>query len=261
MVDAGFNVITHATNHSWDKGRDIAIEDIEFWKSQDDVLLTGMYDSQEDYDNIVIGEYKGVKVAYLNYTQNLNGFTLPSDSKYMVKLLDMELIKADIAKAREQADIVIVFPHWGEEYQTAPSAYQKAWAQQIANAGADLIIGTHPHVIQSLEILTTADGKEVPCFYSLGNFVSNMPWNETYVEAMAKVRIKKQGNKVSIECVEAVPLVNFRSMNLDYYTVYLLDDYTTEIAREQRKWEITPTYVENFFNSVFTTKYYEMKQD
>ena len=78
---------------------------------------------------------------------------------------------------------------------------------------------------------------------------------------MAKVRIKKEGGKVSIECVEAVPMVNFRSPNLDYYTVYMLEDYTTEIARTQRKWEITPTYVENFFDSVFTTRYYEMKQD
>ena len=261
VVNAGFNVVTHATNHSWDKGRNIAMEDIEFWKNQDDLLLTGMYDSQEDYDNIVIGEYKGVKVAFLNYTQNLNGFTLPSDSKYMVKLLDIDLIREDIARAREQADIVIVFPHWGEEYQTTPSWYQKDLAQKMADAGADLIIGTHPHVIQPLEIITSEDGREVPCFYSLGNFVSNMPWNETYVEAMAKVRIKKEGGKVSIECVEAVPMVNFRSPNLDYYTVYMLEDYTTEIARTQRKWEITPTYVENFFDSVFTTRYYEMKQD
>jgi len=261
VVNAGFNVVTHATNHSWDKGRKIAMEDIEFWKNQDGLLLTGMYDSQEDYDNIVIGEYKGVKVAFLNYTQNLNGFTLPADSKYMVKLINMDLIREDIAKARQLADIVIVFPHWGEEYQTTPNWHQKDLAQKMADAGADLIIGTHPHVIQPLEIITSADGKEVPCFYSLGNFVSNMPWNETYVEAMAKVRIKKEGGKVSIECAEAVPMVNFRSPNLDYYTVYMLEDYTTEIARTQRKWEITPTYVEDFFNSVFTTRYYEMKQD
>ena len=260
VVNAGFNVITHATNHSWDKGRAIAQEDIDFWQSQEGVLLTGMYDSQEDYDNIVIGEYNGVKVAFLNYTQNLNGFSLPSDAKFMVKLLDMELVKEDIAKAREQADIVIVFPHWGEEYQTTPSWYQKSLAQQIADAGADLIIGTHPHVIQPLEILTSADGREVPCYYSLGNFVSNMPWNETYVEALAKVRIKKEGSKVSIESVEAVPLVNYRGIEMDY-SVYLLEDYTTEISQTQRKWEITPTYVENFFDGVFTTRYYEMKQE
>ena len=237
------------------------LDDVSFWKSQEGVLLTGLYASQKDYDTIVVGEYSGIKVAFLNYTQNLNGFTLPSDSKYMVKLLDMDLIREDIARAREQADIVIVFPHWGEEYQTTPSWYQKDLAQKMADAGADLIIGTHPHVIQPLEIITSEDGREVPCFYSLGNFVSNMPWNETYVEAMAKVRIKKEGGKVSIECVEAVPMVNFRSPNLDYYTVSMLEDYTTEIARTQRKWEITPTYVENFFDSVFTTRYYEMKQD
>ena len=257
VVNAGFNVVTHATNHSWDKGRDIAQEDIDFWQSQNDLLLTGMYDSQEDYDNIVVGEYKGVKVAYLNYTQNLNGFTLPADSKYMVKLLNMDVVKADIEKAKQVADIVIVFPHWGEEYKTTPSWYQKDLAQKMADAGADLIIGTHPHVIQPLEIITSEDGREVPCFYSLGNFVSNMPWNETYVEAMAKVRIKKEGKKVSIEYAEAVPMVNFRSCNLTDYTVYMLEDYTAEIARTQRKPEITPTYVENFFNSVFTTRRYD----
>ncbi|MBR5974235.1 MAG: CapA family protein [Clostridiales bacterium] len=255
VVRAGFNVVTHATNHSWDKGRDVALEDIAFWKSQDGVILSGMYDSQEDYDNIDIGEYNGVKVAFLNYTYNLNGFSLPGDCQYMVKLLREDLVVSDIQKARELADIVIVFPHWGEEYITTPNGYQKNMAQIMADAGADLIIGCHPHVIQPLEILTSEDGREVPCFYSLGNFVSNMPWTETYVEALAKVRIKKDGDKVSIVYAEAVPLVNYRGADLDY-TVYLLDDYTSELASNQRCWELSPSYVDNFFNSVFKTRAY-----
>ena len=257
VVKAGFNVITHATNHSWDKGMDVALEDIAFWNSQEGVLLTGMYASQEDRDTIVIGEYNGVKVAFLNYTYNLNGFSLPSDAKYMVNLLDMDLVISDIEKAREQADIVIVFPHWGEEYKTTPNAGQRQMAQQMADAGADLIIGCHPHVVQPLEIITSADGREVPCYYSLGNFVSNMPWADKCVEAMARVRIKKDGDKISIDYCEAIPLVNYYDPEGSHYTVYFADDYTDEIAWTHRNSDVTPRFVENFFYSVMKeSKFY-----
>ena len=261
VIDAGFNVITHATNHSWDKGMEVALEDIAFWKCHEGVILTGMYDSQEDYDNIDIGEYNGVKVAFLNYTYNLNGFSLPGDAQYMVKLLREDLVVSDIEKARELADIVVVFPHWGEEYKTEPNAYQRHMAQVMADAGADLIIGCHPHVIQPLEILISEDGREVPCYYSLGNFISNMPGAEKNVEAMAKVRIKKDGDQISIDYAEAVPMVNYYDPEGTYYTVYMAEDFTDEISRTHRNPDVTPRYVENFFNSVFTTRAYHIDND
>ncbi|MBR3058310.1 MAG: CapA family protein [Clostridiales bacterium] len=251
VVKAGFNVITHATNHSWDKGRSVVLDDVSFWKSQEGVLLTGLYASQKDYDTIVVGEYSGIKVAFLNYTFDLNGFVLPSDSKYMVKLLDMDLVRSDIAKAREQADIVIVFPHWGEEYTHTPNSYQRNLAQQMADAGADLIIGCHPHVIQPLEIVVSNTGKKVPCYYSLGNFVSNMSQPERSVEAMARVSFKKDGDKVTIDYAEAVPLVNHVTDD-GKYTVYPAGNYTTEIAHTHRNWNVTPSYVYSLWNRVFT---------
>jgi len=251
VVRAGFNVVTHATNHSWDKGRGVAMDSINFWKRQNGLLLTGMYASQAEYDSIVIGEYDGVKVAFLNYTYGLNGFTLPADSRYMVKLLDMDLVTSEIRRARTMADIVIVFPHWGEEYKTFANAAQKSMAQQMADAGADLIIGCHPHVIQPLEILTSNTGKRVPCYYSLGNFVSNMTQSERCVEAMAKVRIKKDGDRVFIESVEAVPLVNFINAEGTAYTVYPAEYYTEEIARNHRNTGVTPQFVRSFWNQVF----------
>ncbi|MBO4496041.1 MAG: CapA family protein [Clostridiales bacterium] len=256
VVNAGFNVVTHATNHSWDKGRAVALDSINFWKSQPGLLLTGMYASQADYNNLVIGEYNGIKIAFLNYTYGLNGRTLPADSRYMVKLLDMDLVCSEIRRARTQADIVIVLPHWGEEYKTFANEAQKSMARQMAEAGADLIIGCHPHVVQPLEILTTSSGKKVPCFYSLGNFVSNMTQSERCVEAMAKVRIKKENGVASVEYVEAVPLVNYINAEGTFYTVYPLDHYTDDLARSHRNSGVTPGYVRSFWNRVFSTGSY-----
>ena len=164
-------------------------------------------------------------------------------------------------KARELADIVVVFPHWGEEYKTEPNSYQRHMAQVMADAGADLIIGCHPHVIQPLEILISEDGREVPCYYSLGNFISNMPGAEKNVEAMAKVRIKKDGDQISIDYAEAVPMVNYYDPEGTYYTVYMAEDFTDEISRTHRNPDVTPRYVENFFNSVFTTRAYHIDND
>ena len=256
VVKAGFNVITHATNHSWDKGKDVALEDIAFWKSQEGVILTGMYDSQEDRDKIDIGEYNGIKIAFLNYTYNLNGYSLPKDAPYLVNLLRPEIFVPDIEKAKELADIVIVFPHWGEEYTNNPTSAQRSMARQMANAGADLIIGCHPHVIQPLEIITTNGGRKVPCYYSLGNFVSNMPQPERCVEAMAKVRIKKEGKKVSIESAEALPLVNYIHSSGTRFTVYRLSDYTDTLSRNSRNPALTPGFVRNYFYRVFRVSRY-----
>lgn len=250
VLDAGFNVIMHATNHSWDKAKSGALDSIRYWKSHKDVTLVGMYENQEDYDNIVVSEYNGVKVAFLNYTYGLNGHKLPSDSTYMVKLLDMKLVTSEIKKAKKLADVVIVFPHWGEEYTNTPNSNQKKMAQQMADAGADLIIGCHPHVIQPLETITSSDGRLVPCYYSLGNFVSNMMQAERCVEAMAKVNIKKVGKKITIEA-EAIPLVNFINNDDTKFTVYLLDDYTDEIAKKHESGRLTPKFVKDLWNKVF----------
>ena len=258
IADAGFNVVTHATNHSMDQGKDTALKELEYWKTKEDVIVSGMYTSQEDYDNIDIGEYKGVKVAFLNYTYGLNGYSVPKDAPYLVKTLNIDRVTEDIAKAKELADIVIVFPHWGEEYITTPSAYQKDMARKIAEAGADAIIGCHPHIIQPLEILKTSEGKEVPCFYSLGNFISNMPRAERCVECMAHLRIKKDGNDVSIDYVEAIPMVNYYTPNFTDYTVYMASDYSDEIAKTHRNPDVTPRYVNTFFNNIFTIRYYEL---
>ncbi len=237
VVKAGFNVITTASNHSLDKGTEGIKSAVKYWKKQakNDVLMVGMYDSQADYNNIAISEYNGVKIAFLNYTYGLNGRTLPSGNSYMVKLLKESLIKQEIEAARKKADVVIVLPHWGEEYHYQPTSSQKSLAQKMADWGADIIIGAHPHVLEPMVTLTASDGRKVPCYYSLGNFCANMPIMHGNVncalEGMAELRIKVMGGKVSIEKAELTPLVIHINTADTKFIVYRLEDYTAELMK------------------------------
>ena len=233
VVGAGFNVITTATNHSYDKGTAGMKSTVKYWKKQakKGVLMTGMYDSQEAYDTITVGEYNGIRIAFLNYTYSLNGRSLDSSNSYMVKLLNENLIKKEIAEAKKQADVVIVLPHWGTEYLLEADSGQKALAQKMADWGADIIIGTHPHVLEPMVTLTSKDGRKVPCYYSLGNFTANMPNKNCHLEGMAELKLKMAGGKVEIVSYKLTPLVNHISRGDSEWIVYRLEDYTEELAK------------------------------
>ena len=236
VVKAGFNVITTASNHSLDKGTDGIKSAVKYWKKQakNGVLMTGMYDSIDDYNNITIGEYNGIKIAFLNYTYGLNGRSLNESNSFMVKLLKEGLIEKEIKAAKKLADVVIVLPHWGEEYHYQPVSSQKNLAQKMANWGADVIIGAHPHVLEPMVTLTASDGRKVPCYYSLGNFCANMPiWNGATcaLEGMAELRIKMFDGKISIESAELTPLIIHINSSYTKYVVYRLEDYTEELMK------------------------------
>lgn len=230
-IDAGFNVFLLSSNHSFDKGRKGIKETLDFFdRYKGKVLTTGMYRNEDDYNGITIGEYKGIKIAFLNYTYGLNGEHPGKDGDYRVKLLQGTLISKEIAKAKKEADFVIVLPHWGTEYETTPSNEQKDFAKAMAEWGADCIIGTHPHVLQSFELIKTDDGREVPCYYSLGNFVSNMYDFVTQIEGMADIIIEKDKDGVHIEAYDLKALVNHISSDGWHHVVYPLGIYTPTLA-------------------------------
>lgn len=254
LVDAGFNVVTHATNHCWDNGKKGALYTIKYWKTQADVLMTGLYETAHDAQMITVGEYNGVKVAFLNYTYGLNGPDKPADGAYMFKLLDMSIVKKDIERAKKLADVVVVLPHWGKEYKFEVTDDQKEMAYEMAEYGADLIIGCHPHVIEPFEMITTSDERTVPCYYSLGNFVSNMLQPERCVEAMADVKISVKDGKVTVKSAKVRPMVNYINKNCTKYAVYMFEDYTDEIAKTHESAVLTRKYVKKLWKEVFGKK-------
>lgn len=170
LIDAGFDVATCATNHAFDKGMTGIDTTAEGF---DGITYLGIQKSSEmDYVPYKILERKGIRIAFLNYTYELNGITLPKEYSNAVHMLNgKDSVTNDIVSAKKAADFVIVCVHWGTEDTDKIDEVQKEWAQVFTTNGVDVVIGTHPHVIQEVEESCYKDGKTL-IYYSLGNFMS-----------------------------------------------------------------------------------------
>lgn len=190
MVWAGFDVVSFATNHILDMGREGLISTAQYWKEKHPgVLVTGISLSQEERDAVPYVECKGKKIAFLNYTYGVNSGNL-GRQPYLLNTLNEETVRRDIARAKEECDYVIVLPHWGVEGRTEPTDDQYNMALILADAGADVVIGTHPHVVQKVQWVTGANGHRTLVFYSLGNFISLQDTAAKMLGGMARLRLK-----------------------------------------------------------------------
>lgn len=236
LVDAGFNVVLHATNHTLDKGKKGLMNCFNYWNTNHpDIAVLGINESQEAQDNdIYVYEKDGIKVAILNYTYGTNGIPLPKDMPYAVNLIDKAKMEKDIIKANKIADFIVVTPHWGNEYQHHASSYQKDYAEFMAELGVDLVIGTHPHVVQPVEWIEAENGNRMLVYYSIGNYINSTASkgkgvSNRMVGAMAKVTIEKKEGQAYIKEYSAIPLISHKGEGTEM-TVYKLDDYTVELA-------------------------------
>lgn len=236
LVEAGFDVICHGTNHALDKGKKGLLNCLDFWKNTyPDIAVLGIHDSEED--GIYVYEQDGIRIAILNYTYGTNGIALPSDMPYAVDLLEEEKVAEDIREAGEQADFTIVCPHWGTEYELGTSSSQEKWTQFFLENGVDLVLGTHPHVIEPIEWVTDEEsGQEMLVYYSLGNFVN---WTSgsgdgvanRMVGGMAQVTLSvDEAGEVFVETYDVEPLVAHLEEGANGVTVYPLSEYTDELA-------------------------------
>ncbi len=175
---AGFNLLTTSNNHALDKGEKGLLRTISVI-NKNGINYVGTFSSERDRDSIRIFNLKGIKVALLAYTYGTNGNYIPPNKPYLINIIDTSLIKKDIKTARQQnADIVLVYFHFGEEYHRLPTDYQKNIVEKTIQDGADIIIGSHPHVIEPVAYFKTNGGKLDTGFvaFSLGNFISNQRW-------------------------------------------------------------------------------------
>ena len=192
MVNIGYNLVSTATNHSLDGGEDGVLAQYDYWKKQKDVLMTGTYNSQQSRDEVRIKECNGIRYTMLSYTYATNGIPLPEGKDYLVNVWptdfdindpksDQEYInykkqvKKDIEAVRDKVDFLIVTMHSGVEYAVDESEYQRDTAKFLAENGADLVIGTHPHVIQPAEYIG-----DTLVYYSLGNLLCAQMQDEYY---------------------------------------------------------------------------------
>ena len=238
LAETGFDVILHGTNHAMDQGKKGITNCLSNWeKKHPDIKILGINKSQDAQDSVTVLAQNGIKIAVLNYTYGLNGIALPSDMPYAVNLLDEEKVKADIASAKEQSDFVVVCPHWGTEYSLQPDSMQKKWTKIFAESGVDLVLGTHPHVIEPIEwVEDETTGHQMLVYYSLGNFVN---WTSSsgdgianrMVGGMAEITVGlDEAGRGFIVDYGVNALVTQVEQGYGGVTTYFLRDYTDEMA-------------------------------
>ena len=235
LVTTGFDVVLHASNHTVDKGKEGVWNTLNFWKEKHpEITVLGINESSEDQDTVDVVECNGIRFAMLNYTYGLNGLSMPADQPYLVNLLDKDKMTADIAKAKEISDMVVVFLHVGNEYVYQPSEVSKQWVDFLLEQGVDIAINAHPHVLEPYTMLTREDGHQMLVYYSVGNFASTQDRVPRLLGGMAQVTIEKriheEGTDFTIKDYSLKPLVchwNYRTME---FGVYWLEDYTDEMA-------------------------------
>ena len=177
IKEAGFDLLVTANNHCLDRGFYGLERTIKILESLG-IKQSGTYITEENSEKILFLEIKNVKIAFLSYTYGTNGIPTPKGKEFCVSYIDMEKIRKDIQKAKQQnPDKIIVYLHWGNEYQRFPDKSQKQLADFLFNNGVDIILGSHPHVIQPSEFKLIADSignqKKVFVIYSMGNLISN----------------------------------------------------------------------------------------
>lgn len=252
MIDAGFNLVSLATNHTMDSGKKAVENSCKYWQSKDNVLTSGSYCSEEERNEINIKEVNNITYTMLNYTYGTNGMPVANDYLVNVWPTDIdninnpetdtkyqaykEQVKEDINKVRDKVDFLIVAMHWGVEYTHEPTAYEKDMASYLASLGVNLIIGTHPHVIQPV---TWIDDTLV--IYSLGNFISAQYQNKSTctnykctTELMTSLKIEKdiKDNQTTIKITNVENELLYNYYNQSTWRDFKVIPFSNPIIKE-----------------------------
>lgn len=199
FIDAGFNLVSLSTNHTLDRGEQAILNSRSYWNQHPDILAAGSYASFEERNKPVIKEVNGITYTMLSCTDTTNGLTIPSGKEYLLNKYDPEQVKKDIELVRDKVDVLLVSMHWGTEYSFGISERQKEIATYLASLNVDLIIGTHPHVVEPIEFID-----DTMVIYSLGNVISAQRGVEKLTGGVVTVEFKKK----TIDDISTITLEN-----------------------------------------------------
>jgi hypothetical protein len=221
--NAGIDYLVTANNHAADRGKTGIAGTINRLDSLG-IPHTGTFLSQESKEALqpLMIRKEGLSIALLNYTYGINGNAVPQP--VIINLLDKERVAADIEKAKSmKPDLIILFLHWGNEYDTVPSPGQTEMAGYFFSKGADLIIGSHPHVIQKMAWYRDGNEMNKTVVYSLGNFISNQRKPKTDGGSMVKIELEKTGD-------------SWKVLNAGFYLTWVY----TPIVKYRKQFYILP---------------------
>jgi poly-gamma-glutamate capsule biosynthesis protein CapA/YwtB (metallophosphatase superfamily) len=238
LYNAGFDMLTTSNNHSLDKGEAGVLRTIEQLK-RNHLLYNGTFTSQEDRDLIRIINIKGINIAFLAYSYGTNGIPVPKEKPYLVNLINFDLIKSDIEKARKLgADVILVHYHFGEEYKREPVFFQREVVLKTITYGADIIVGGHTHVLQPVQFFDTKWGRVDSGLvaFSLGNFISNQRWRYSDAGVILNIEITKNFRNTAtyISNVSFIPTWVFKghtNSRREFVILPLLPGYKSSVDK------------------------------
>lgn len=263
-VAAGFNVILKATNHVYDQGYDGLGHELSYWRANyPGIPVLGVDnpwapDGAQDYvDNVYMCELGGVRIAILNYTFGTNVYPDYANEHVFTSYLNEDKIRYDVYVARAMgADIVVACPHWGVEYQVEPSYEELYYSSLFCELGVDVVFGTHPHIMQPVEVLVNAEGHRTVCFYSNGNFVaSGFSDPRSLVAGISRVTVTKdEDGTARVVAASLVPVLTCYAPG-DEMGVYPVANYPDEYAWASYRPDLTAQYVSDFCAALFGEGY------
>ncbi len=253
FLDAGFNLVSLATNHTMDKGERGVLNSVNYWKSKKNVVYSGQWSSWDERNEVHVYDINGISYAFFSYTTWTNGLETPNGKEYLNNVYSDEKAANDISKIRDLVDVVIVAMHWGTEYSLDVSSSQEYIANYLAGLGVDLIIGSHPHVVEPVEYIN--NGKTF-VIYSLGNFLSAQYGIDRLTGLMVEVTIKK------VVGVDGTITVSIESPKAEL-TYTQTNDYTKYRVYPYSKLNSTilPDYMNyyEYYKSIVSSKYQKLE--
>ncbi|WP_436837062.1 CapA family protein [Planococcus shixiaomingii] len=234
LKNAGIDVVTMANNHTLDRGEKAIVNAITYW-DQIGMAHTGSALSAKDSDTILTLTKNDITFSFLSYTYGTNGVPTPAGKDYLVNRIDKKKIKEDLKRAKEQSDVAVISLHFGQEYERMPNDEQKDLAHFVAEHGADIILGSHTHVLQPAEWIETADGRKSFVIYSLGNFLSRQDHLYRRIGGILHINVEKtvDANGTTIQLVEpAVTPTYVKFSNQKNFEIELLENVDPSINKD-----------------------------
>ena len=255
IYNAGFDWWSISSNHSLETGANGLLEQLNtIHEKYPDIITTGSHTSLEDKNTPIVKEINGIKVGFLGYTYGLNGLVVPEDKEWLVSMIDKDQMKIDMEALSKVSDIQMVAMHWGVEYSTSISEEQKDLTKYLNELGAEVIIGTHPHVIEPAEIYH-GENQDTLVYYSLGNYTSAQDAAPRMVGGMASFTVNYDPNtfETSFTNVKFIPTVTWFDGGFNDWKTYTLADYNNDLYATHRHvydFDLSKEWVTNFVKEV-----------
>ena len=255
LADAPFNIVNFNSNHSWDYGAEGIENTRKVLAKHPEFVMVGSYQSQADRNAIRVVERNGAKIAFLSYSYGYNGYDdlaqLPNS--YYAAPFNKTTMQSEIAHAKSVADAVVVYVHWGTEYQMDIDEQQKEYAQFLADQGVDLVIGSHAHIMQPINYVKASDGTSVPVAYGLSDFVSGWTLTKSIISGIFTCDFVWNGDKLTVDNLQYYPAIEWQGTENGPVSVCLLKDLTnTEIAKNLRTEDVDDDlkYLRTYINDL-----------